>query len=184
GLLLDTPFEEGLKVVQTNFFGFVRPVKSIVPLMAKCQHSTVLAIDSILGEIATPFQGFHNASKAALHYTETLRMECEPLKALVASESIKSKIATRSTSRWRNGSNTSCEPLSIQLFPLLLSRPCRFQSQTKNYGVMDTDEFAVIFVWRITSSDPPQCLSLGGFSTRMWLLKWLPRTTAQALIWA
>ncbi|KAJ7800704.1 hypothetical protein B0H14DRAFT_3490404 [Mycena olivaceomarginata] len=132
-----------------------------------CQHSTVVAIDSIPGEIATPFQGFHNASKAALHsYTETLRMECEPLKVLVASDSIKSKIAE----------DSFYKSLEKQIEYVM------FQSQTKDYGVMDTDEFAVIVVGRITSSDPAQFLSLGGFSTRMWLLKWLPRTTAEALI--
>jgi short-subunit dehydrogenase len=80
-----------------NFFWLCAARQKHRALMAKCQHSTVVAIDSIPGEIATPFQGFHNASKAALHsYTETLRMECEPLKVLVASDSIKSKIAVAS----------------------------------------------------------------------------------------
>lgn len=97
GPLLDTPFEEGIKVVQTNFFGFVRLVKNVVPLMAKRKHGTVVAIGSLLGELATPFQGFYNASKAALHsYTETLRMECQPLNVkvvLVAPGSVKSNIS-------------------------------------------------------------------------------------------
>jgi short-subunit dehydrogenase len=65
--------------------------------MAKRQHGTVVAIGSILGEMATPFQGFYNASKAALHsYTDTLRMECRPLKlkiVLVAPGAIKSNIS-------------------------------------------------------------------------------------------
>lgn len=101
GPLLDTPFEEGAKVIETNFFRFVRLVQHVVPLMAKRQHGTVVAIGSILGEMATPFQGFYNASKAALHsYTDTLRMECRPLKLkviLVAPGSIKSNISVVSS---------------------------------------------------------------------------------------
>jgi short-subunit dehydrogenase len=111
------------KVIQTNFFGFVRLTNEIVPRMAKREvpagqsrgklvfiqfhqgcndirldfvataihphphvksklywtiHSgTMVAVASILGELPTAFQGFYNASKAALRsYCETLRMEC------------------------------------------------------------------------------------------------------------
>jgi len=100
GPLLDTTFEEGMKVVQTNFFGFVRLVKNVVPLMAKRQHGTVVSIGSILGEMATPFEGFYNASKAALHsYTETLRMESQPLKVkviLVVPGAVGTKISAKS----------------------------------------------------------------------------------------
>ncbi|KAF7357769.1 NAD-binding protein [Mycena venus] len=179
GPLLDTPFEEGMKVVQTNFFGFVRLVKNVVPLMAKRQLSTVVAIGSILGEMATPFQGFYNASKAALHsYTETLRMECQPLKVkvvLVAPGSIKSNISVKSA--YTVPEDSFYGSLEKQIKHVM------YQSQTKDYGVMDTDEFAAVVVGKITSPKPPQYLSLGGFTTRMWILKWLPRTTAEALIW-
>lgn len=127
-------------MVQTNFFGFVRLVKNVLPLMGKRKRGTVVAIGSILGEMATPFQGFYNASKAALHsYTETLRMECQPLNVkvvLIAPGSIKSNISavsslpiqtyrklrvrnlhipsprTRSTSRSKSRSSTSCTHFS------------------------------------------------------------------------
>ncbi|KAJ6498863.1 NAD-binding protein [Mycena sanguinolenta] len=180
GPLLDTPFEEGLKVVQTNFFGFVRLVKNVVPLMAKRKQGTVVAIGSILGEMATPFQGFYNASKAALHsYTDTLRMECQPLKVnvvLVAPGSIKSNISVKSA-------YTVPEDSFYRSFEKQIKH-VMYQSQTKDYGVMDTDEFASVVVGRITSPKPPQYLSLGGFTTKMWILKWLPRTTALAMIWS
>jgi len=64
------------------------------------------------------------------------------------------------------------------------SRLFRFQSQNKDYGSMDADEFASIVVGKITSPSPPQYLTLGGFTTRMWLLQWLPRSIAHALLWS
>lgn len=78
--LLDVSFEEAQRVFNTNFWGLIRLVTHIVPRMAQRRQGTVVAVGSILGEIGTPFQGFYNASKAALHaYTETLVSECKPL---------------------------------------------------------------------------------------------------------
>ncbi|KAJ7693433.1 NAD-binding protein [Mycena rosella] len=177
GPLLDTPFEEGLKVVQTNFFGFVRLVKNVVPLMGKRGKGTVVAIGSILGELATPFQGFYNASKAALHsYTETLRMECQPIGVkvvLVAPGSIRSNISAKSAYTMPEDS-----------FYKALEKQIKHVIQTKEYGVMDTDEFAKIVVGKVASPNPPPYLTLGGFTTQWWILKWLRRTTAEALIWS
>ncbi|KAJ6489512.1 hypothetical protein C8R47DRAFT_1215324 [Mycena vitilis] len=179
GPLLDTPFEEGNKVMETNFFGFVRLVKNVVPLMAKRKKGTVVAVGSILGELATPFQGFYNASKAALHsYTETLRMECEPLNVkvvLLAPGSTKSNISVKSA-------YTVPEDSFYKAFEKQIKH-VMYQSQTKDFGVMDTDKFATTVIGKITSSKPPLYLTLGGFTTRWWILKWLRRTTAEALLW-
>ncbi|KAJ7130597.1 hypothetical protein C8R44DRAFT_613568 [Mycena epipterygia] len=176
GPLLDTPWEEGLRVVETNFFGFVRLVKNVVPRMGKRGKGTVVAIGSILGELATPFQGFYNASKAALHsYTETLRMECQPIGVrvvLVSPGSIRSNISVKSAYTVPDDS-----------FYKALEKQIKHVIQTKEYGVMDTDEFAHTVVGKIASSSPPQYLTLGGFTTRWWILKWFSRTTAEALIW-
>ncbi|KAJ7497732.1 hypothetical protein FB451DRAFT_1121466 [Mycena latifolia] len=180
GPLLDTPFEEGIKVVQTNFFGFVRLVKNVVPLMGKRGKGTVVAIGSILGELATPFQGFYNASKAALHsYTETLRMECNPINVkvvLVAPGSIRSNISAKSA--YTMPEDSFYKSLEKQIKHVM------YQSQTKEYGVMDTEQFANTVVGKVASPNPPQYLTLGGFTTRWWVLKWLSRTTAEAIIWS
>ncbi|KAJ7881391.1 amidase signature domain-containing protein [Mycena leptocephala] len=166
-------------MVQTNFFGFVRLVKNVVPLMAKRKKGTVVAIGSILGELATPFQGFYNASKAALHsYTETLRMECQPLNVkvvLVAPGSIKSNISVKSA-------YTVPEDSFYKAFEKQIKH-VMYQSQTKDFGVMDTDEFATTVVRKITAPKPPQYLTLGGFATQWKILKWLPRvwTASQVL---
>ncbi|KAJ7623598.1 NAD-binding protein [Roridomyces roridus] len=164
GALLDTPFEEGIKVMQTNFFGFVRLVKHVVPHMARRKKGKVVVIGSIYGELATPFEGFYNASKAALHsYAETLRMECQPVGVkvvLVAPGAVKSNIAIKSA-------YTVPEDSLYKSFEKQINH-VRYISQSKDSGVMDTDEY----------------LSLGGFTTVWWFLKWLRRTTAESLIWS
>ncbi|KAJ7693404.1 hypothetical protein B0H17DRAFT_1132557 [Mycena rosella] len=187
GPLLDTPFEEGMKVVQTNFFGFVRLVKNIVPLMGKRGKGTVVAIGSILGELATPFQGFYNASKAALHsYAETLRMECQPIGVkvvLIAPGSIRSNISVKSAYTVPQDSFYKALEKQIKHVMFASFLP-RFQSQTKEYGVMDTRQFADTVVGKVASATPPQYLTLGGFTTWWWILKWLRRMTAEAIIWS
>ncbi|KAJ6494959.1 hypothetical protein DFH09DRAFT_1052739 [Mycena vulgaris] len=181
GPLLDTPFDEGIKVVQTNFFGLVRLVKNVVPRMGKRGKGTVVAIGSILGELATPFQGFYNASKAALHsYTETLRMECHPIGVkvvLVAPGSIRSNISSEICQK-------SAYTVPEDSFYKSLEKQIKHVIQTKEYGVMDTEQFANTVVGKVSTPNPPQYLTLGGFTTRWWILKWLSRTTAEAIIWS
>jgi hypothetical protein len=77
-----------------------------------------------------------------------------------------------------------CVFFSLSRIFSFLNGLSRFQSQTKDFGVMDTNEFATIVVGKVISPKPPQYLTLGGFSTKMWILQWLPRTTAQGLIWS
>ncbi|CAK5281273.1 unnamed protein product [Mycena citricolor] len=179
GPLLDTPFEEGMRVMQTNFFGFVRLVKNVVPRMARRGHGTVVAISSILGELPMPFEGFYNASKAALRsYTETLQMECKPLKVkvvLVAPGSIRSNIAAKSA-------YTVPEDSFYKAFEKQIQR-VMYLSQTAEYGVMDTDQFANAIIGDVTSASPSPYISIGGFTTKAWLLQWVKRTWALDLIW-
>ncbi|KAJ7275690.1 NAD-binding protein [Mycena rebaudengoi] len=179
GPLIDTPFEEGVRVVETNFFGFVRLVKHVVPRMGKRGSGTVVAMGSILGELATPFQGFYNASKAALHsYVETLRMECQHIGVkvvLIAPGSIRSNISVKSAYTVPEGSFYGALEKQI--------KHVMYQSQTEDYGVMDTDQFARTVVAKVMHPNPPQYLSLGGYTTIWWILKWFRRTTAENLLW-
>ncbi|KAJ7739065.1 NAD-binding protein [Mycena maculata] len=177
GPLLDTPFEEGLKMAETNFFGFVRLVKNVVPRMGQRNKGTVVAIGSILGELATPFQGFYNASKAALHmYTETLRMECEPIGVkvvLVASGSTKSNILANPQAKiFRNLRTLSPRARFIR----------RWKSRSST-SFMDTDQFASTVICKITTPKPPQYITVGGMVTTWWILKWLSCTTAESILW-
>ncbi|KAJ6530412.1 NAD-binding protein [Mycena vulgaris] len=179
GASIDTPFVDGMRVSQTNFFGFVRLVNAVVPRMGKRRKGTVVAIGSILGELPVPFAAFYNASKAALHsYTETLHMECQVINVkvvLIAPGSIRSNVSVNTA--FTLPENSFYTALEKQM------KHDMHQSQTKEYGVMDTDKFATSVVGKILLPTPPPYITLGGFTTVIWLLKWLPPTVAEAFIW-
>ncbi|KAF9002609.1 oxidoreductase [Hymenopellis radicata] len=188
GPLLDVPISVSQKVVETNFFGFVRLVNEIVPRMAKREAGSVVAIGSILGELATPFQGFYNASKAALRsYAETLNMECsvDTVRVnvtLIAPGSTKSNICATSADMYESPPGTLYSAWEKQIQHVMV------QSQTPPYNPMPTDVFADKVVSALTTKTgpnphPPSYMTLGGFSTKWKILKALPRSWAEALLW-
>jgi NAD(P)-dependent dehydrogenase (short-subunit alcohol dehydrogenase family) len=194
GPLLDVPIAEGQRVVQTNFFGFVRLVNEIVPRMAKREvapgapRGTVVAISSILGELPTAWQGFYNASKAALRsYSETLRMECsvDTVRVnvtLIAPGSTKSNISANSIGMYESPPNSLYKAYEKQVMHVMV------QSQTKAYNPLPTDEFADIVVKALVTPNgpkpnPPSYMTLGGFSFTWKILKALPRSWAAGILW-
>jgi len=79
GPLLDITVETAQKVMSTNFFGTVRFVRLIGPLMVKRKKGLIIPVGSTAGELSIPFMGYYSPTKAALHsYTETLGLELKP----------------------------------------------------------------------------------------------------------
>jgi len=64
---------------ETNFFGVVRMVDVVLPLMRRQQRGYIVNVSSLSGLSAIPFLGIYSASKFALEgYTEALRHEVKP----------------------------------------------------------------------------------------------------------
>ncbi|MEO1290123.1 MAG: SDR family NAD(P)-dependent oxidoreductase [Chloroflexota bacterium] len=71
-----TTFDEMFKQVDTNFFGGVRMMQAIMPIMREQKHGKIINISSIGEHIALPFNSAYSASKFALEgYTESMRYE-------------------------------------------------------------------------------------------------------------
>ncbi len=74
-----TPIDEAKAQVETNFWGVVRVVQSVLPVMRAQRSGRLVLVSSIGGLIALPFQAFYSASKYALEgYAEALAYEVAP----------------------------------------------------------------------------------------------------------
>jgi len=76
GAMEDTSIGKAKEQFETNFFGTVRLIKSVLPIMHKQDSGLIINISSIGGLIGLPFQSMYSASKFAIEgLTESLYME-------------------------------------------------------------------------------------------------------------
>ncbi len=79
GAVEETPDEEILKAMNVNYFGALRMIKAVVPIMRKQGSGMIINITSIAGYTGLPFRGIYSATKAAMEMTtEALRIELRP----------------------------------------------------------------------------------------------------------
>jgi short-subunit dehydrogenase len=85
GALEETSLPEAQSQFETNFFGTVRMVKAVLPIMRRQRDGQIINLGSLAGLIGVPFHGFYSASKYALEgYTEALRHEVKGLNIRVS----------------------------------------------------------------------------------------------------
>lgn len=76
GAIEETPIEDAKAQFETNFFGVVRMVKAVLPVMRNQGGGWIINISSLAGRLPAPLGAFYSASKAALrNYSEALRYE-------------------------------------------------------------------------------------------------------------
>jgi NAD(P)-dependent dehydrogenase (short-subunit alcohol dehydrogenase family) len=79
GALEELSADEARAQFETNFFGVIRMVDRVLPLMRHHQRGQIINVSSLAGLSAIPFMGIYSASKFALEgYTEALRHEVKP----------------------------------------------------------------------------------------------------------
>lgn len=79
GATEEIPTEELENIFQTNFFGTIDVIKSVLPQMRLQKKGLIINITSIAGYMGLPFRGAYSASKGALALlTEAMRMELKP----------------------------------------------------------------------------------------------------------
>lgn len=70
---------------ETNFFGIVRMVKGVLPLMRHQKEGQIINISSLAALAPMPFMGIYSATKFAVDgYTEALRLEVKPFNIRVS----------------------------------------------------------------------------------------------------
>ncbi len=79
GALEELLTDEAKAQFETNFFGVVRVVNAVLPLMRRQRSGHIINVSSVAGLSPVPFLGIYSASKFALEgYTEALRHEVKP----------------------------------------------------------------------------------------------------------
>lgn len=76
GPMEEIPEVEQKKIFETNYFGPLRVINSVLPHMRAQKSGYIINITSIAGHMGLPFRGFYSATKGALELsTEAYRME-------------------------------------------------------------------------------------------------------------
>lgn len=79
GSIEDTTMDEAKKQFEVNFFGSLRVIKAILPVMRKQGFGKIIALSSVAGVISIPYQAHYSSSKFALEsIMEALRYEVSP----------------------------------------------------------------------------------------------------------
>jgi NAD(P)-dependent dehydrogenase (short-subunit alcohol dehydrogenase family) len=79
GALEELSIDEARAQFETNFFGVVRMVNMVLPIMRRQNRGQIINVSSLAGLSSIPFMGIYSASKFALEgYTEALRQEVMP----------------------------------------------------------------------------------------------------------
>jgi NAD(P)-dependent dehydrogenase (short-subunit alcohol dehydrogenase family) len=76
GLLESTPFEQHVRVIETNVYGAMHGARAVVPVFRRQGRGVLINVGSILSKLGQPFVPSYVISKFALRgLTETLRAD-------------------------------------------------------------------------------------------------------------
>jgi NAD(P)-dependent dehydrogenase (short-subunit alcohol dehydrogenase family) len=79
GAFEESTIQDAKAQLETNFFGTVRVIKAVLPIMRKQHRGTIVNVTSMGGRVAIPFDSLYHASKFALEgLSESLQYEIEP----------------------------------------------------------------------------------------------------------
>ena len=78
GALEELTLTEFKAQFETNFFGVIRVIKEVVPIMRRQNHGTIVNVSSVGGKVGVPLNSAYIASKFALEgLSDSIRFELE-----------------------------------------------------------------------------------------------------------
>ena len=164
---------------ETNFFAALRLIKAVVPDMVRRRSGTIINVSSVLGRLATPFNGAYAASKFALEgMSEAMRVELWPFGVRVALVE-PGMIRTAFHEKQVIGRQALSEELPY--YP----HTERFRVRHDRYGMLSGDPITVArAIHKIVRSKRPAFRHPVGPGARLGILgaRLIPETAFQALL--
>ncbi|KAL3251346.1 short-chain dehydrogenase/reductase [Aspergillus welwitschiae] len=173
--LLDSDSSVAKKIFDVNVFAVVAVTQAFAPLLIGSK-GTIINIGSVLGKMPLPWQGYYNASKAAVAIlTDQMRIEFSPwgVRAiLVTTGAVKTKLFENLPSKPVLPEGSLYYPAKDVIEPVLTGAGVE-----KN--AMDVDQYAEVVVNNAIQSRPKKHVWSGGGA----LITWLASTFGWSTIW-
>lgn len=173
--LLDSDVSVAKKMFDVNVFAIVTVTQAFAPLLFASQ-GTIINIGSVLGKMPLPWQGYYNASKAAVAIlTDQMRIEFSPWKVrviLVTTGAIGTKFHDNLASAPRLPETSLYYPAKDVIEPAMAGSEVEKRA-------MDVNSYAQVVVNNATRSSPKKHLWSGGGA----LIAWLASTFAWSTVW-
>lgn len=148
-----------------NVFAVIEVTKAFAPLLI-ASKGTIVNIGSIAGTQPIPWQGYYNASKAAVHLlTSQLRLELSPFGV----EAICVVTGSVTTNFFDNASPTALPPDSLYTPAAEEIRIVETGEAVKD-GSQNVDEYARAVVKNTLKRSPNPIPWIGGTVNIMWLV--------------
>ena len=151
GALEETSMDEIKGQFETNFFGAVRVMKEVIPMMRKQGGGIIVNITSVGGRITFPLNSPYHATKFALEgLSESMQYELEPLgiKIIVIEPG---GVGSNFLKNLKMASNTS-DPLNSPYRSMQSSISEYFKQWSQN--LMHPSEVAKVILQAVTADNP------------------------------
>ncbi|KAJ5657219.1 uncharacterized protein N7484_000868, partial [Penicillium longicatenatum] len=173
--LLDSDVSVAKDMFDVNVFAVVTVTQAFAPLLISSK-GTIINIGSVLGKMPFPWQGYYNASKAAVAIiTDQMRIEFSPwgVRAiLVTTGAIKTKFFDNLRSAPRLPEKSLYYPAKDVIEPTLAGTEV-------DKNATDVNSYAEVVVNNAIRSSPKKHLWSGGGA----LMTWLASTFGWSTIW-
>ncbi|KAL7660564.1 hypothetical protein ACMYSQ_000021 [Aspergillus niger] len=173
--LLDSDSSVAKKIFDVNVFAVVAVTQAFAPLLIGSK-GTIINIGSVLGKMPLPWQGYYNASKAAVAIlTDQMRIEFSPwgVRAiLVTTGAVRTKLFENLPSKPVLPEGSLYYPAKDVIEPVLAGAGVE-----KN--AMDVDQYAEVVVKNAIQPRPKKHVWSGGGA----LITWLASTFGWSTIW-